>query len=147
MKQVVTCCTQVSCLAYSSALNMQATCSSETSVDFQRTIRRYIPEDRQVELRSIRGSSAAVPTLALADIRHLLTRQLVTGHSVLVQAGLDVSVSAPASTASVGGRCACLFQQTQCRFAAPRTLLDTSYRIVPYTHIHILYSAGISTLK
>jgi hypothetical protein len=26
-------------------LKMEATCSSETSVDFQRTIRRYIPED------------------------------------------------------------------------------------------------------
>jgi hypothetical protein len=32
------------CLSYSSALKMEATCSSETSVDFQLTIRRYIPE-------------------------------------------------------------------------------------------------------
>jgi hypothetical protein len=35
-----------SCLAYSSTLEMKATCSSETSVNFQRTTRRYIPEDR-----------------------------------------------------------------------------------------------------
>jgi hypothetical protein len=35
----------VSCLAYSSTLNMRATCSSETSVDLQRTARRYILED------------------------------------------------------------------------------------------------------
>jgi hypothetical protein len=35
----------VSCLAYSSALKMDATCSSETSVYFQRTTRRYIPGD------------------------------------------------------------------------------------------------------
>jgi hypothetical protein len=28
------------------SLKMKATCSSETSVDFQRTTRRYIPEDR-----------------------------------------------------------------------------------------------------
>jgi hypothetical protein len=28
---------------------MEATFSSETSVDFQRTIRRYIPEDRTLE--------------------------------------------------------------------------------------------------
>jgi hypothetical protein len=35
----------VSCLAYSSTLKMEARCSSETSVDFQRTTRRYIPED------------------------------------------------------------------------------------------------------
>jgi hypothetical protein len=35
----------VSCLAYSSTLKMEATCSSETSVYFQRTTGRYIPED------------------------------------------------------------------------------------------------------
>jgi hypothetical protein len=33
-------------LAYSSTLKMEVTCSSETSVDFQRTTRRYIPEER-----------------------------------------------------------------------------------------------------
>jgi hypothetical protein len=32
-----TCFTMVSCLAYFSTLEMDATCSSETSVDFQRT--------------------------------------------------------------------------------------------------------------
>jgi hypothetical protein len=31
---------------YSSTLRIEATCSPETSVDFQRTTRRYIPEDR-----------------------------------------------------------------------------------------------------
>jgi hypothetical protein len=36
----------VFCLAYSSILKMEAVCSSETSVEFQRTTRRYIPEDR-----------------------------------------------------------------------------------------------------
>jgi hypothetical protein len=36
----------VSCLVYSSKLKMEATCSSETSVDFQRVTRCYIPEDR-----------------------------------------------------------------------------------------------------
>jgi hypothetical protein len=35
-----------SCLAYSSTLKMEATRSSETSVDFYRTTWRYIPEDR-----------------------------------------------------------------------------------------------------
>jgi hypothetical protein len=35
-----------SCLDYSSTLNLEATCSSETSVDLQRTTRCYIPEDR-----------------------------------------------------------------------------------------------------
>jgi hypothetical protein len=37
--------TLVSSLAYSSTLKMKAKCSSETSVDFQRTSRRYIPDD------------------------------------------------------------------------------------------------------
>jgi hypothetical protein len=37
--------TLVSYLAYSSTLKMEATCSSETSVDFQRTTHHYIPED------------------------------------------------------------------------------------------------------
>jgi hypothetical protein len=37
--------TLVSCSAYSSILKMEATCSFETSVDFQQTTRRYILED------------------------------------------------------------------------------------------------------
>jgi hypothetical protein len=36
----------ISCLTYSSTLKMEPTCSSETSVDFQRTRQRYIPKDR-----------------------------------------------------------------------------------------------------
>jgi hypothetical protein len=35
-----------SSLAYSSTLKMKAACSSETSVDFQQTTRRYIPEEK-----------------------------------------------------------------------------------------------------
>jgi hypothetical protein len=37
--------TLVSCLAHSSILKMETTCTFETSVDFQRTTRNYIPED------------------------------------------------------------------------------------------------------
>jgi hypothetical protein len=37
--------TLVSCFVFSSTLNMEATFSSKTSVDFQRTTRRYIPDD------------------------------------------------------------------------------------------------------
>jgi hypothetical protein len=36
----------VSCLAYSSTIKMQATCSSLIYVDFQWTTWRYIPENR-----------------------------------------------------------------------------------------------------
>jgi hypothetical protein len=35
-------------LCYSSTLKMVATCSPGTSVDFQRSTRRYIPEDRTI---------------------------------------------------------------------------------------------------
>jgi hypothetical protein len=45
---LATCFTLVSCLAYSSTLKMEVTCSSETSVDFQRTTQRYIPKDRNI---------------------------------------------------------------------------------------------------
>jgi hypothetical protein len=44
-----TCFTLVSCLACSLALKMEVTYSSEMSVDFQRTTRRYIPEDRTLQ--------------------------------------------------------------------------------------------------
>jgi hypothetical protein len=37
--------TLVSCTTYSSILKIKATCSSETSVDFQQSTRCYIPED------------------------------------------------------------------------------------------------------
>jgi hypothetical protein len=42
--------TLVSCRAYCSNLKMEATCSSKTPVDFQRTTRRYIPEDRTLDM-------------------------------------------------------------------------------------------------
>jgi hypothetical protein len=42
----------VSCFVYSSIIMMEATVSSETSVDFQRTARRYIQEDRTFQHES-----------------------------------------------------------------------------------------------
>jgi hypothetical protein len=36
----------LSCFAYSLTLKVEATCSSKTSVDFQRTTWHYIPQDR-----------------------------------------------------------------------------------------------------
>jgi hypothetical protein len=41
-----TCFKLVSCLAYYSTLNLMVIFSSETSIDFQRTARRNIPDDR-----------------------------------------------------------------------------------------------------
>jgi hypothetical protein len=45
----------VSCVIYSSTLKRDATCFSETSADFQRITRLYIPEDK---LKSYSGPSA-----------------------------------------------------------------------------------------
>jgi hypothetical protein len=42
--------TLVSCSAYSSTMKIEATCFSETSVDFQWTTRHYIPVNRTVQL-------------------------------------------------------------------------------------------------
>jgi hypothetical protein len=39
----------VSCLAYSSTLKMEVTCSSGMSVDFHHNTWRYIPEDRTLQ--------------------------------------------------------------------------------------------------
>jgi hypothetical protein len=45
--------TLVSCSAYSRTLKTEAICSFETSVNFQRTTRRYIPEDTFLHKGSI----------------------------------------------------------------------------------------------
>jgi hypothetical protein len=50
-KVFATCFMLVSCLAYFSTFNMEATCNPETSVNFQRTMRRYIPEARTLRYR------------------------------------------------------------------------------------------------
>jgi hypothetical protein len=42
--------TLVSCLAYSSAMKMEATCPSETLVNFQWTTWHYIPKDRALRI-------------------------------------------------------------------------------------------------
>jgi hypothetical protein len=42
----------VSCSAYSSTLKIEVICSSETSVDFQRTTWCYIPVDRTLEIKT-----------------------------------------------------------------------------------------------
>jgi hypothetical protein len=46
MTLLALCFTLLSCMAYSPIQKMEATCSSETSVNLQRSTRRYIPEDR-----------------------------------------------------------------------------------------------------
>jgi hypothetical protein len=46
--KVVSMFTLVCCLAHSSNLEMEATCSSETSADFQRATRCYFPENRSI---------------------------------------------------------------------------------------------------
>jgi hypothetical protein len=47
---LATCFVPVSCLAYTSTLKMEATYSSEMSVDFQQTTQPYNPEDRTLHI-------------------------------------------------------------------------------------------------
>jgi hypothetical protein len=42
--------TLISCSAYFPALKMEAICSAETSIDFQQTAWRYIPEDGTLQI-------------------------------------------------------------------------------------------------
>jgi hypothetical protein len=52
-------------LAYSSTLRVEATCSSEMSVDFQWTTLRYIAEDRTLEFYSV--SQTREPSCRVGD--------------------------------------------------------------------------------
>jgi hypothetical protein len=54
--------TLVACSTYSSTLKMEATHSSEISIEFQRTTRRYIPEDSTVLFTTI-AVTTSNPTL------------------------------------------------------------------------------------
>jgi hypothetical protein len=58
-----------SCLPYSSTLKMEAICSSETSVKFKLTIRRYIPEDRILHNRRCKESQILHFTFYIFMIR------------------------------------------------------------------------------
>jgi hypothetical protein len=48
-------------LSYSSTLKMEATSSSETSVEFQGTTRRYIPEDRKLHSHGCENLNSYIP--------------------------------------------------------------------------------------
>jgi hypothetical protein len=48
----------ISCLAFFLSLKIEATCSSETSKDIQRTTLRYITEERSLETYSNRQQIA-----------------------------------------------------------------------------------------
>jgi hypothetical protein len=78
-KPTCTCFALVSCPAYST-LKMEVIRSSETSVDFQRTTQRYIPEDRTLFVTTpVRTSNATVSTYAFCII---LPYESVLPHSM-----------------------------------------------------------------
>jgi hypothetical protein len=55
---------------------MQATYSSETSVDFQQTTRRYIPEDRTIHTTAVRNSNPKyVPLIMQFEIMTYLNEK------------------------------------------------------------------------
>jgi hypothetical protein len=78
-------------------LKLEATFSSETSLDFQRTARRYIPEDRTLHnphrenlksYRAWKSSSETSVTLCQAT-RHLIPEGRAVRHSYLIHLVLN----------------------------------------------------------
>jgi hypothetical protein len=69
---LATCFMLVSCLAYSLTLKMEAAYSSENSVDFQRTTRRYFPEHK-IPLAYLKIGKMNSNLLKVSDIK-ILTR-------------------------------------------------------------------------
>jgi hypothetical protein len=67
------------CSVYSSTLKMEAICSSETSVGFQRTTRRYIPEDNTLSnhrCESLKSYMITVCSSFCIVLRVMLCRHL-----------------------------------------------------------------------
>jgi hypothetical protein len=73
----------MSCLAYSLALKMEATCPSETSIDFQRATRRYIPEDRTLHNHRCENLRFHIRKITS---RHFEIRIVLKGTQILVNA-------------------------------------------------------------
>jgi hypothetical protein len=59
--------TLVSCVTYSSTLKAEAICSSETSINFQRSTRLYIPEDRTLQRSSFKKYFSSKTSLMKAS--------------------------------------------------------------------------------
>jgi hypothetical protein len=69
----------ISCVAYSSILKMEAICSSETSVYFQRTTRRYIPEDKNSSrIVCIQSARSYCHYWLLFTVRKIMPEKLLT---------------------------------------------------------------------
>jgi hypothetical protein len=84
----------VSCFAYYSTLKMEETCSSEMLVDFQRTTRRYIPQDRTFQTNSfvLSTSQAHIQLPIRAPTRDYATSAFVSKccrHMIQLHATID----------------------------------------------------------
>jgi hypothetical protein len=64
--------TLVYCLAYSSAMKKEAICTSKTTVDIQRTTRRYIPEDSTLHNQLCENIKAYVKIYSCLKIKYSL---------------------------------------------------------------------------
>jgi hypothetical protein len=98
MNSVAACFMLVYWLVYSSALEMEEICFSETSVDIQETTKRCIPEDRNLHnhrsdnLRSYIGLfwKDSWPAETLLDIQEaLISTELVNSSLILVHSRLS----------------------------------------------------------
>jgi hypothetical protein len=85
--------TLVSHSAYSSILKTEATCSSETSLDFQRTTRRFIPEDRTLLGDTVRGRTTKLTPSYRQDAKTSLRR----GRKWVLKCSLSLSAKREAA--------------------------------------------------
>jgi hypothetical protein len=91
---LATCFRLVSCLAYSSTLKMDATCSSKTSVDFQRTTRCYISENKTLHKGhcSLIMSLLTFLCILLDHSGHHFSETLYPRNTVLLRASYSFAV-------------------------------------------------------
>jgi hypothetical protein len=81
--------TLVSCSAYFSTLKMEALCSPETSVDFQRTTRRYIPEDSTLHNHRCENLTSMEETVSSWNMAQVLPDYTVSHPTKQQSSSLD----------------------------------------------------------
>jgi hypothetical protein len=112
----------VSCLAYSSALEMEVTCSSKRLVDFRRLVCHDIPEDRTLHNHWCENlKSYAV------IFYHINTRQRSRDSVVGIATGYGLDDPGVGVWVLVGSR---IFSSPRCpgRLWAPPSLLSSGYQ-------------------
>jgi hypothetical protein len=76
--RLAACFVLVSCFDYSSTLKLGPICSSQTSVDFQRTTSPYIPEKRSLHSHRCENLKSSIRLILMIDICYLSNKYCLT---------------------------------------------------------------------